>query len=675
MEVNSKEHLLILMPSGKRGAIPDGVTLLEAASRLGVELESICGGRQTCGKCMIEPEFGNFAKHKIQSRHENITPPNSVERQYAGIHGLDLTKERLGCASCLIGDLLVHVPESSLARKQVVRKAASALIIEVEPAVRQVYVELEPTSMAGLGHWERLEKALDEQWNLKGLVLDSDLLPTLSTAFQGGSATLTLWQDREVLRIDPGYSEGLFGIAVDIGSTTIAMHLCDLRTGDVLATEASMNPQVRYGEDLMSRISYASTEAQGLDRLRNAVQRTFSELAVRAAAAAEIDPGQITEAVVVGNSVMHHIFLGISPTELGEAPFNLTIQSALDLKARDLGLDRLNHGAKVHLLPCVAGHVGADNAAVLLAEQPSLGEDTTLIVDIGTNAEILLGNKHRMLSASSPTGPAFEGAQIVHGQRAAPGAIERVRISAAGARFKVIGDDRWSDELDPGQSLRPTGICGSGIIEAVGELFLAGLIDAGGLFREEASSRCQAVRNVGRTAELVLASADQSGTAGEIVVTQADIRAIQLAKGALYAGTRLLMARLGIDHPDKIKLAGAFGSYIDPKYAMVIGLIPDCDLERVEVIGNAAGDGARIALLNRSQRQAIQGYVDQLEYVEIAIEPDFQDRFVAAMSLPHASDPFPHLSAILPKAREAQRGRPRRTASNMHSPERTIDHD
>jgi len=655
-----KTHRLVLMPSGKRGEVASGTTLLEGAAGLGVELESICGARQACGKCVIEPQFGDFAKHGIRSEPNNLTAPDEVELRYAQANGLDLNVERLGCSARIVGDLLLHVPEDSLARKQVIRKEASALTLEVEPVLSQLYVEVEPPTMGGPSHWERLQVALAEQWGLPDIRLDPVLLPALPAAVRGLKATLTVWQEREVIRIEPGFAEGLYGLAVDIGSTTLAAYLCDLRTGELLSTETTMNPQVRYGEDLMSRISYASDEPQGLAKLHRALIRAFNELAMEAAQSAGIESHEITEAVVVGNSVMHHLFLAVHPAELGEAPFSLTVKSALDVRARDLGLNALHPAAKVHLLACVAGHVGADNAAVLLSQRPTMGEETTLIVDIGTNAEILLGNRARMLSASSPTGPAFEGAQIQHGQRAAPGAIERVRINGDAVRYKVVGDDRWNDELDPGESLRPTGICGSGIIEAVGELYLAGLIDSGGLFRSDAPEKCRAVQQSGKTRELILASPDESSTHSEIVVTLQDIRAIQLAKAALYAGTRLLMDHLGVDHVDRIKLAGAFGSYIDPKYAMVIGLIPDCDLDRVEAIGNAAGDGARIALLNRGQRRAAQRYVAELEYVETAIEAKFQDHFVAALELPHASDPFPHLIAFLP----ADGGRSKRPAAH-----------
>ncbi|MEJ2150716.1 MAG: ASKHA domain-containing protein [Chloroflexota bacterium] len=664
-------HRLILMPSGRQGDVPHGTTVLDAARSLGVEIESICGGRQTCGKCQVAPEWGTFHKHGITSAPDHLTPPGEVEREYAEGHGIDLGERRLSCAACVEGDLLIHVPEESQARKQVVRKEASALTIEVAPALRLVYVEVEPAVMGGPADWQRLQAALAEQWELPDLAIDPLLLRTLQKTLRAGkwAATVTVWQEREVIRIEPGYVESLYGLAVDVGSTTVAGHLCDLLTGAVLATESMMNPQVRYGEDLMSRVSYGMTEPQGVQRLHRAIIRALNELAQRAAERAGIAPGEIGDVVLVGNTVMHHLLLGIDPVELGGSPFALATQDALDLKARDLGLDQVHPAAMVHILPCIAGHVGADNVGVLLAEQPSLDDQISLVVDIGTNAEILLGNRERMLSASSPTGPAFEGAQISHGQRAAPGAVERVRIDmeAGRVRFRVIGDERWSDEFNEGESPGATGICGSGIIEVVGELFVHGLIDRGGRFAADADRRHPCVRYTGRTAELVLATAEQTASGREIVVTQNDIRQIQLAKAALYAGARLLMDHLGVERVDRIKLAGAFGSYIDPRYAMIIGLIPDCDLARVEVIGNAAGDGARIALVNAAQREVARRAARAVEYVETAVEPHFQDYFVAAMGLPHGSEPFPHLAGIIPEASGEERPARRRSRQSSGS--------
>ena len=642
---------LILLPSGRRGTVEAGESVLDAARTLGVEIEAICGGRQTCGKCLIEVETGTFDKHGVTSQMSNLSEPEEVEHAYAHEHDINLQKQRLSCAARIIDDVVIHVPIESQARKQVIRKEASDLALEVNPAVKLHYVEVAKDTLGGLSDWDRLKEALKAQWNLDDLNIDLKALQTLHLKLlEGkGAVTVTVWQDREILRIEPGYVESLYGLAIDIGSTTVACYLCDLRTGEVRSTTAMMNPQIRFGEDLMSRVSYAMNEPQGVLRMNQAIVKAISELSGQAAEEADIKPDEITDIVLVGNTVMHHLLLGIDPTPLGGAPFTLSIQDALNVSARDLNIKNTHPGAKAHILSCIAGHVGADNVGVLLAEQPSFDDQISLIVDIGTNAEILLGREGEIYSASSPTGPAFEGAQISHGQRAAPGAIERVRIDKelGSVRYRVVGDERWSDELTEGESLQPTGICGSGIIEVIAELFLAGLIDEGGLFRVDAAHHSPAVRYNGRTAEIVIAQLEESGSQQEIIVTQNDIRAIQLAKGALYAGVRLLMYHMEVEYVDRIKLAGAFGSYIDPKYAMVIGLIPDCDLDQVLSIGNAAGDGARIALLNREQRDLGARASREVHYVETAVEPTFQEYFVDAMDLPHARDKFEHIEDLL----------------------------
>ncbi len=647
---SGKQPIVIFMPAGQRGRVPTGTSLLDAARQVGVEIESICGGRLTCGKCKVRIEEGTFQKHGIVSGNGHVSPASPEEVDF--LERLGARDCRLSCATLVLGDLLVTVPEESQARKQIIRKSATERIIEVNPAVRQVYVEVEEALLEDQrGDWERLRLALAEQWRLQGLSIDYFALRDLQRRLRKGhwAATITLWQDREVIDVRPGYQEGAYGLAVDIGSTTVASYLCDLRTGQVLATEAMMNPQVTYGEDLMSRISYAMSHSDGLTKMHRAIIDALNELAGRATAQAGIKRRDIYEAVMVGNTVMHHILLGIDPVELGGAPFALVTHDAIDMKARDLGL-RLHPGANVHLLPLEAGHVGADNVAVLLAEAPHHQDEMMLIIDIGTNGEILLGNRHRVLSASSPTGPAFEGAQITHGMRAAPGAIERVRIDPVTKepRFKIIGDERWSDEWssDPEACQLATGICGSGIIEAVAELFMAGLVRPDGRFNPDADG--PQMQWNGRTGAYVLATADQTSFGEPILVTQEDVRAIQLAKAALYAGAKLLMNRAGVTAVDKIVLAGAFGSYIDPKHAMVLGLIPDCDLEKVYAVGNAAGDGARIALLNREKRREAQEVARWVEYVETAVEPQFQDEFVAAMHIPHMRDPFPHLQEVLP---------------------------
>ena len=657
MAANNEANQVIFMPSGRRGAVSDGESLLEAARRLGVEIESICGGRLTCAKCKVRVEEGHFAKHGIQSAAAHLSPTDEREAALLARANGDPAHAgyRLACSAQVCGDLLVYVPEESRAHKQIIRKSATDRVIEVDPAVRQVYVEVEPAQLGEhRGDWGRLSDALAEQWELTGLSIDLPALRRLQPALRAGNwgVTVVLWQEREVIDVRPGYREGVYGLAVDIGSTTVAGHLCDLRTGDVLATEALMNPQVTYGEDLMSRVSYAMTNPSGLDKMHGAIIEALNTLAARAARAANLQLRDIHEAVLVGNTTMIHILLGINPQELGGAPFALANREAMDVKARELGL-RFHPGAYVHVLPAEAGHVGADNVAVLLAEEPHHRDELALIVDVGTNAEIVLGNRERLLSASSPTGPAFEGAQVSHGMRAAPGAIERVRIDPAtwNARFRVIGEERWSDTWQTGPDAPPdaqpahlaAGICGSGIIEVVAEMFLAGIIRADGRFDPDRPH--ERVIWQGKKGAYVLATAEQTSTGRPILVTQDDVRNIQLAKAALYAGAKLLMNRAGVTTVQRITLAGAFGSYIDPLYAMLLGLIPDCPPERVTAVGNAAGDGARIALLNRHKRQEAADLARRVTYVETAVDPDFQAEFVAAIHLPHAADAFPNVEA------------------------------
>jgi uncharacterized 2Fe-2S/4Fe-4S cluster protein (DUF4445 family) len=357
---------------------------------------------------------------------------------------------------------------------------------------------------------------------------------------------------------------------------------------------------------------------------------------------------------------MHHLLLGIDPTPLGSAPFALATDGAVRVRAAELEIPG-HPGARIYLLPCIAGHVGADAAGVILSETPYLADDVTLIVDVGTNAEIVLGSRDRLLAASSPTGPAFEGAQISGGQRAAPGAIERVRIDrdTLEPRFRVIGSSRWSNEVGFEASTRRTGvtgICGSGIVEVLAELFIAGVITADGTIDGSVAVRSSRIVPDGRTFSYVLSEGRAGADLGDgevgpasprIVITQNDVRAIQLAKAALYAGARLLMDHLGVDTVDRVELAGAFGSQIDPLHALILGLVPDAPLDRVTAAGNAAGTGALIALLSAEARREIERVVRTVEKIETAVEPRFQAHFVDAMAFPHATAPSTHLATVV----------------------------
>lgn len=651
--------LVIFTPSGKRGNFPVGTPILTAARQLGVDLDSVCGGRGICSKCQIAPAYGEFPKHGVTSSPEALSEWNAVEQRYKDKRGL-IDGRRLGCQAQVQGDIVVDVPPESQVHKQVVRKAAAVRAITMDPATKLYYVEVqEPDMHEPSGDLERVATALSESFDLPRVSMDLSVLARLQTVLRKGdwSLTLAVHQDgtdasAKVLDIWPGYYEGgIYGLAVDLGSTTIAAHLCDLKTGDVKASAGIMNPQIRFGEDLMSRVSYVMMNPGGDLEMTKAVRDAMNTLIEEVASEAEIEPSLIVESVFVCNPVMHHLLLGIDPVELGQAPFALATSDALNLTAQDLDLHAMNKAGQVYVLPCIAGHVGADAAAVALSEEPNKSEDLVLVVDVGTNAEILLGNKSKVLACSSPTGPAFEGAQISSGQRAAPGAIERIEIDPVTKepRFRVIGSELWSDEDGFAEAVGDggiTGICGSGIIEAVAEMRMAGLLDPSGLIGSAVQTGTERCIPEGRTHAYVIHDGREKD--GPLIsVTQGDIRAIQLAKSALYAGARLLMDEMNVEKVDRVTLAGAFGAHISPKHAMVLGMIPDVPLDKVTSAGNAAGTGARIALCNVGSRRKIEQTVHNIHKIETAIEPKFQEHFVNANAVPHATDPFPELGKIV----------------------------
>jgi uncharacterized 2Fe-2S/4Fe-4S cluster protein (DUF4445 family) len=675
----SLSYTVIFEPSGRRGQVAEGTTLLDAARQLGVAIESICGGRQTCAKCYVRVEEGEFARHGIRSRADHVTAAGERERRYRQLRGVPEAM-RYSCDARVTGDVLVTVPAESQGQKQVVLKAARDRAITVDPIIRLYYIELPPPEMDAPGDRERVLAELAARFGLRDLEFDLSALRDLAPALRqisGGAPqqvedsgvpnlfghapepkrwaiTLTVWDDRWIVRVQPGYHERAVGLAVDLGSTTLAAYLCDLRTGALLATASAVNPQVSYGDDIMSRISYAVEQPEGRSRLHGAIIAALNDLAADAARRAGLAPADIVDMTLVGNSVMHHLALDLDPGPLGASPFVPTTKDPVDLRAADLGL-KLNPGARLHVLPLEAGYVGADNVGVILAEEPHRQDEVVLIIDVGTNGELLLGNRHKLFCASSPTGPALEGAQITHGMRAAAGAIERVRIDpeTLDVRFKVIGGEEWANQqigksapaiCNLQSAIRASGICGTGIIEAVAEMFAAGIVEKSGRFNRKLTSPRHTTTAEGSPA-FVLAWPEQSATGAAIVVSQADVRAIQLAKAALYVGAQVLLREFGAERVDRVVLAGAFGSVIDPYHTMLIGMIPDCDLRNVTAVGNAAGDGARIALLNKAKRREAAEVARWVRHVSTPLEGDFQKLFMAALAFPHATDAFPHLAA------------------------------
>lgn len=602
----------------------DGATLLDAARELGVDLDSVCGGRGLCGRCQVVPSFGSFAKWAIESADSNLSEWTATEEDYRGKRPL-VDGQRLGCAVRISGDVVIDVPPESQIHRQVIRKDLNLGEVSIDPVYSAHYVEL-----SDIDGSDRVSTALSEQW---GQAFAGEL-PEDGQAGVGSSATVVLRQQGSgslptVAAVFDGFVDALHGVAVDIGSTTIAAHLVDLATGDVLGSSGRMNPQIRFGEDLMSRVSYVMMNPGGDTELTNAVRGALVELVSELVSEAGTDPRHILDMVLVGNPVMHHLVLGFDPTPLGQAPFPLAIDGAYQTTATDLDLGLEN--ASVYVAPCIAGHVGADTAAAILAEGPHRSDRIQLLVDVGTNAEIVLGNSEQLLAASSPTGPAFEGAQISAGQRATAGAIERVEIDrqTLEPRFRVIGCEVWSDDPTFAELNQAgvTGICGSGIIEVLSEMVSAGIIDAKGVIRGELGEVTNRVVADDRTFAYVLHE--------DIQIIQADVRAIQLAKAALKAGIDLLLEHAGLENVDEIRLAGAFGAHIDPAHAINLGLIPPCD--QVGAVGNSAGVGAVRALLSAEQRQEMEDTVAAVTKIETAIEPRFQELFVTALGFANAA--------------------------------------
>jgi uncharacterized 2Fe-2S/4Fe-4S cluster protein (DUF4445 family) len=677
--MEDEKAMMIFQPSGRRGAVKKDITVIEASRLLGVDIETLCGEKKTCGKCKVRVEEGFFEKFGIHSSRSNVSPWQDEEDKFINAEQ-KAAGYRLGCCAQVQGDLLIFVPEESRAGKQIVSKAARPIHIEHNPAVKTYYVEVEPpTFEEPTGDFERVCRELERQYGLTNLRIDLLTLRQLPGVLRQGEwkVTVSVWMDQEIIRVKPGKCEAHYGIAIDIGTTTVAGYFCNLNTMEVLDTVSLMNPQCKYGEDVMSRITFHMTTEDGLQRMSNdiveglnwivdqAVQGThppkkkvkkpkgdegpeeWVEVPEDGKTYLRLTREDVEDVTIVGNTAMHHIFLQLNPEYVGLAPFPPVIHHSLDVKARDLGI-QINRSAYVNVLPNEAGFVGADNVGVLVAEEPYKKDEFALLIDIGTNGELVLGNKHKMISSSCATGPALEGAQILFGMRAAPGAIERIKIDPETHEvdYKVIGRDAWRSYSEP-KDMKAKGICGSGILDVLAELFAAGVITRSGVFNKEQKSKRYRRNPENNQPEFVLAWAEETSIDKDIVITQRDVRQIQLAKGALHAGCKLMMRRMGMEKVDCVKIAGAFGTHVDRTKALVMGLFPDCEIDKIMSVGNAAGDGARAALLNREKRVEANWVSRNVEYIELTVEKDFQQQFMECMQIPHMKDKYPHLEGVV----------------------------
>ena len=654
MENRNSSATIVFTPSGIRGRVKKGTTILEAAQKFSVDLNSICGARGRCSKCQVEPTFGEFNKLNIRSKETSVSERNETELIYRTKFHLS-EERRLGCQTKILGDLVVDVPEDSQIHKQIIKKETNLRDFSLNTSVKAFYVQVSEPQLDSLeSDFERLKISLKDDWNIQGVTCSVRVLKDLQEKLRRGNWGITVllyYKENtvpEIVDIHSGYSEiPAFGVAIDLGSTSIAATLCDLNSGKIVGSMGIMNPQIRYGEDVMSRVSYCMMEEKGLATLNNSVIQGINELTRKIAEKNGIKLDSVFEIVFVANPIMHHLLLGINPKELGQAPFPLVFSDSLTIKSKDIGII-LNPESYVYTVPCIGGHVGADAASVLIAEQPQkLKDTTTLLIDIGTNAEILLAKGEEIFACSCPTGPALEGAQISAGQRAAPGAIERVRIDpiTKEPRFKVIGCEQWSNEEGFSENVSGvgvTGICGSGIIEAVAEMRLAGLLDANGLIGSAAQTGSNRCTSSERTNSYLLYSDNKVS----LSITNMDIRAIQLAKAALHASFKILLEKSRVNRIDSILLAGAFGSQISPEHALIIGLVPDAQVSQIVASGNSAGAGAIIALLDVSSRREISSLVRKVHKIETAVEPSFQKHFVEGSSFPNDSSSHPELFKI-----------------------------
>ncbi|MBA2882805.1 uncharacterized 2Fe-2S/4Fe-4S cluster protein (DUF4445 family) [Desulfosalsimonas propionicica] len=689
---------VIFQPSGRRGEVPKDITLIEASRLLGVDIESLCGEKKVCGKCIVRIEDGFYAKYNIESSPNHLSEWQEEEAKF--INAENRKKGyRLGCCAKVEGDVLVFVPEESRAGKQVVSKAARDINIFHDPAVCVYYIELKkPSFDEPTGDFERLCEGLAREYSLTNLRIDIQALRALPGALRDGDwkVTVSVWNQTEIIRVRPGKTEDYFGIAIDIGTTTVAGYMCNLRTMEVVDTVSMMNPQCKYGEDVMARITYHMTTPDGLKRMSEDIIEGLNTLISKAVEATHPpkkkvkkknndDDSELTEwtekheegktyyrlslddieDVTIGcNTAMHHILLQLDPQFVSLAPFPPVNHCSLDIRARDLGL-QINPSANIFVLPNEAGFVGADNVGVLIAEEPYKTTDYQLIIDIGTNGELVLGNRDKLISSSCATGPALEGAQLSFGMRAAPGAIERIKIDPETHEvdYKVIGREAWLKFSAP-EEMKTKGICGSGILDVLAELYVAGVIDKSGVFSEnQKSNRCR-INPDSNQPEFVLAWANETSIKRDVVINQKDLRQIQLAKGALYAGCKLMMRRMGLDKIDKVKIAGAFGTHVNKQKALIMGLFPDCEVEKILGVGNAAGDGCRAALLDRRKRIEANWVSRNVEYIELTVEEDFEKQFMQAMQIPHMKDEFPHLEEIVPPEILHQKVKKKRRTKN-----------
>ncbi|MEM3507013.1 MAG: ASKHA domain-containing protein [Candidatus Bathyarchaeia archaeon] len=628
---NTDEFQITFQPEGKRATAKINENLLKIAQKASIGIDSTCGGRGICGKCRVIIRLGNEFLSNVSAIEEKHLSEEEIKKGY-----------RLACLTTIIkkGKIIVEVPlESRVGYQRLLIKGIERKVL-LNPAISKIDLELKkPTLDDVKADVHRIfEKLKEIGINVKRIDYRALRKSPYSLREKNWRVSVIVWKNEEIIDIEPlNELNNPCGFAIDIGTTKLAGYLLDLKTGKLLATSSAMNPQIPYGEDIISRITYAMDSEKKLQELSELVKNELNRLIKEACNEANIDPSKVYEVVAVGNTAMHHIFLKIPPKYVSLSPYPAVVQNSLEFKARDLGIN-INEGGYVHTLPCIAGFVGADAVADILSTELHKSKQIAMTIDIGTNTEIMVGNEKRILACSAASGPAFEGAHIKYGMRASNGAIEKVWIDpySLEVEYKTINNEK------------PKGLCGSGIVDAIAEMLKAGILDRKGRINTNLKSSRLKIKN--GIPEFLIAWKDETNINEDISITQADVREIQLAKAAIFTGISILLKRLKIsaESLERIFLAGAFGTYVNPQSARILGLYPDISLDRIKFVGNTAGSGARMALLSLDVRKEAEEIVNKIEYIELANDPEFKDEFLKAMYFPHMEiEKFPRVKKLL----------------------------
>lgn len=622
---------IIFQPEGKRAIANLNENLLKIAQKAGIGIDSTCGGKGTCGKCRVIVRLGNELLSSLSKFEEKHLSEEEIKKGY-----------RLACQALIIkkGKIILEVPlESRIGYQRLLIKGIEKKVL-LNPAISRIDLELKKPTLEDVKAdvYRIFEKLKEIGIEAKRIDYEALKKSPYSLREKNWKVSLVLWKNEEIIDIEPFNNlDSVYGFAIDIGSTKLAGYLLDLKSGKLLATSSAMNPQIPYGEDIISRITYVMDSEEKLQELHELLKNELNKLIEEACIKANITPNRIYEVVAVGNTAMHHIFLKIPPKYVSLSPYPAVVQNSLDFKARDLGI-KINKGGYVHTLPCIAGFVGADAIADILSTEIHKSKSIAMTIDIGTNTEIIIGNEKRIVACSAASGPAFEGGHIKYGMRASSGAIEKVWIDpySLEVKYKTINDEK------------PKGLCGSGIVDAIAEMLKSGIIDMKGKINVGLNSSRIKIKN--GIPEFIIAWKNETSINEDISITQADIREIQLAKAAIFTGISILLKHLGIspDSLERIFLAGAFGTYLNPQSARILGLYPDVPLDRIKFVGNAAGSGARMALLSLNVRKEAEELVNRIEYIELANDPDFKNEFLKAMYFPHMEmERFPRVKKLL----------------------------